>query len=143
MVLNSEHEPVLTTTGHENNTAHVTVNLNNPFSAGLTITKISSSVASHGLSLGTINQSLTFVADSKKTTSSPQLDFDMNLDPASIFTLTRALAVDAGLDTAQLDGIVQLGGIQYLTATSADNPPQRRANIFTCVALSCTPLNGR
>ena len=45
----------------------------------------------------------------------------MNLDPASIFSVTRALAVLAGLDTEQLDGIVQLGGYQYLQTTDDDS----------------------
>lgn len=58
------------------------------------------------------------------TTESPVLDLDMNFDPAALFTVTRALAVEAGLDPAPLDGIVQLGGIQYLDI--ADQPPVKR-----------------
>lgn len=42
----------------------------------------------------------------------------MNLDPQTVFTVTRSLAVKAGLDTEQLDGIVQLGGYHYLDTTS-------------------------
>lgn len=48
----------------------------------------------------------------------------MNFDPAALFTVTRALAVEAGLDPAPLDGIVQLGGIQYLSI--GDQPPVKR-----------------
>lgn len=48
----------------------------------------------------------------------------MNFDPAALFTVTRALAVEAGLDPAPLDGIVQLGGIQYLMTTG--QPPVKR-----------------
>ena len=44
-----------------------------------------------------------FAAGGKKTSTSPALNLDMNLDPASIFSVTRALAVLAGLDTEQLD----------------------------------------
>lgn len=56
----------------------------------------------------------------------------MNLDPSSIFTVTRALAVEAGLNTEQLDGIVQLGGYQYLMTTGPNvSTHQRRDNIFT------------
>ena len=62
-----------------------------------------------------------FAAGGKKTSTSPALNLDMNLDPASIFSVTRALAVLAGLDTEQLDGIVQLGGYQYLQTTDDDS----------------------
>jgi len=55
----------------------------------------------------------------------------MNFDPSALFTVTRALAVEAGLDVAPLDGIVQLGGIQYLSITGNTPSVQRRANIFT------------
>ena len=51
----------------------------------------------------------------------------MNLDPATLFSLTRALAVDAGLGTDQLDGIVTLGGYTYVTTTDQDDPPSRRS----------------
>ena len=112
---------VLSSTGHENNTAHVTVDLVNPFSADLHITQITSSVKSHGINLGSINQGVEFAAGGKKTSTSPALNLDMNLDPASIFSVTRALAVLAGLDTEQLDGIVQLGGYQYLQTTDDDS----------------------
>ena len=39
---------------------------------------------------------------------------DLNLYPPDIFSLLRALAVDAGLGTEQLDGIVALGGYAYV-----------------------------
>lgn len=40
--------------------------------------------------------------------------------PPDIFSLLRALAVDAGLSTEQLDGIVALGGYEYVP--TAPNP---------------------
>ena len=46
----------------------------------------------------------------------------MNLDPQTLFTVTRSLAVKAGLPTEQLDGIVALGGYTYLKTTNADSP---------------------
>ncbi|TDL25981.1 hypothetical protein BD410DRAFT_895443 [Rickenella mellea] len=124
---------VLPTTGHANDMAHVSVNLANPFTAGLVITKISSSVASHGIKLGTIETTTNFAAAGKKTSASPALDFDMNMDPSALFSVTRALAADAGLETDQLDAIVAIGGIKYLATTSQDSAPavQRRANMFT------------
>ncbi len=60
----------------------------------------------------------------------------MNFDPAALFTVTRALAVEAGLDVAPLDQIVALAGIQYLPITGStkrDVPVVKRDNIFTYV----------
>ena len=124
---------MLQTTGRENNISHVTVNLDNPFSAGLKITNIESTVSAFGIPLGTIDSSTNFESQPKSKTTSPDLDLNMNFDPNALFTVTRALAVEAGLDTTQLDGIVELGGYSYLKTTG--NPPEssnsRRANIYT------------
>ncbi|PSR74678.1 hypothetical protein PHLCEN_2v9644 [Hermanssonia centrifuga] len=89
---------------------HVTVDLANPFTAGLKITGIKSSIKSMSLGLGTINTSTKFSSNGKSTTMSPDLDMNMNFDPVTLFTLTRALAVKAGESMAQLDSIVVLGG---------------------------------
>ncbi|KAG6813669.1 hypothetical protein H0H92_008517 [Tricholoma furcatifolium] len=121
---------MLSTTGVTNNISHVTVSLVNPFSAALDITKISSTVTSFGIPLGTINADVNFTSAPNSTTESPTLNLDMNFDPAALFTVTRALAVEAGLDVAPLDAIVQLGGIQYLTITGDAPTSSRRANIF-------------
>ena len=118
----SKQSPVLSTTGRTDNISHVTVALANPFTAGLQISQITSSVTSHGINLGSISQNTSFPAQGKATSNSPNLDLNMNLDPPSIFSVTRALAVDAGLDTAQLDAIVALGGYQFLPTTDADGP---------------------
>lgn len=123
----------------------MTVNLVNPFTAGLDITKITSSVTSHGIALGTIATSTNFTSVGKSTTTSPTLDLNLNFDPAALFTLTRVLAVEAGESITQLDGIVQLGGYQYVASTNADAPPSKREaeprdlskrNIYTCVYIS-------
>jgi len=124
---------VLPTTGRENNISHVTVSLNNPFSAALDITQISSSVSAFGINLGMINSSTQFSAAGNTKTTSPALDLNMNFDPAALFTVTRALAVEAGLDVSPLDGIVQLGGIQYLSTTGSPPALSRRDNIYTYV----------
>lgn len=61
----------------------------------------------------------------------------MNFDPNALFTLTRVLAVEAGESTAQLDGIVALGGYHYVSSTSADSKREwllPRDNIYTCVS---------
>ncbi|KAF8485430.1 hypothetical protein JB92DRAFT_3101521 [Gautieria morchelliformis] len=80
-LLKSAALTILNTTGKQNNMAHVNINLKNPFSAGLTITSINSTVTSHGLSVGTIQTSTNFPASGKLTTTSPMLDLNMNLDP--------------------------------------------------------------
>ncbi|KAG1812612.1 uncharacterized protein BJ212DRAFT_460083 [Suillus subaureus] len=126
---------ILPTTFVTNNISQVTVALVNPFTAGFDITSISSNVTSHGLYLGSINTATNFNSAGKSTTKSPVLNMTMNYDPPTLFTLTRVLAMQAGLDPTQLDGIVALGDYQYVTATTADSEPvpqqQRRANIYT------------
>lgn len=103
---------ILDTTGVTNNISHVSVVLANPFTADLGVTSIKSTVTSHGLTLGTITSNDAFTSAGKATTTSPELDLDMNLEPAVIFSLLRALAVDQGMETDQIDGIMQIGGIQ-------------------------------
>jgi len=49
---------------------------------------------------------------------------NLNLYPPDIFSLLRALAVSAGLPTEQIDGIVALGGYQYVP-TAADATAQQ------------------
>lgn len=108
------------------------MDLVNPFTAGFEITQITSSVTSHGLALGTIQTTTNFSAAGNSTTTSPLLDLNMNFDPPMLFTLTRVLAVQAGLDPAPLDGIVALGGYSYVPSTNADSTPvSRRSNIYT------------
>jgi hypothetical protein len=89
---------------------------------------IHSTVTSHGLNLGTINTKTNLPAAGHSTTESPTLDLNMNLDPPTVFTLLRRLAVDSGESTAQLDEIVQPGGIQYVASTDADGPQTKRSN---------------
>jgi hypothetical protein len=112
------------------------VNLVNPFTASFDITKISSSVTSHGLVLGSIETTTNFPSAGKSTTTSPPLDLNMNFDPPTLFTLTRVLAVQAGLDPTPLDGVVALGGYSYVTATTTDSTlANRRSNIYTYECL--------
>ncbi|KAK0485666.1 hypothetical protein IW261DRAFT_1451420 [Armillaria novae-zelandiae] len=123
---------ILSTTGRENNISHVSVNIQNPFTAALGITNIQSTVSSTGLTLGTIESSNAFTIDGKSTATSPELDLNMNMSPSVLFTLTRRLAVDAGLDTVQLDGIVGIGGISYVGETNASSLKRdTQSNIYT------------
>ena len=130
---------VLPTTGHKNNLTHVSVALVNPFTARLLITDIRSTVSTHGILLGTIGTSKNFTLTGKSTVISPNLDLELNMDPAALFTVTRLCAVRAGLSTEQLDGIVQLGGYRYLQATGGNNlgaTKRKRDNIYTYVLYS-------
>lgn len=126
---------VLPTTGKENNISHVTVSLSNPFSAPLQITKISSTVTSFGILLGSIEQDISFQSSPKSSTESPVLNFDLNFDPSALFTVTRALAVEVGEDVAPLDSIVQLGGFHYLPITQPESNQvrKRQGDLFSWV----------
>lgn len=127
---------MLPTTGTQDNISHVSVNLVNPFSAGLSITTISSTIKSYGLNLGSIETTTDFNSKPKTTTTSPDLDLNLNFDPETLFTVTRNLAVDAGLSTAQLDGIVALGGYNYLMdykGSSKKRDTIKRDNLYTSV----------
>ncbi|KAI0305626.1 hypothetical protein B0F90DRAFT_1815219 [Multifurca ochricompacta] len=124
---------VLPTTGRENNITHVSVALANPFTAPLLITGVRSNVSTYGIPLGTIGTATNFTSAGKSTVSSPSLDLDLNMDPPALFTVTRLCAIAAGLRTEQLDGIVQLGGYQYLPATNGggSSTNQKRGNIYS------------
>ncbi|KAG5222581.1 hypothetical protein IMY05_C2488000400 [Salix suchowensis] len=65
---------VLPTTGRANNISHVRVNLDNPFSTALKITKITSAVTVQGINLGNIETDTDFSSDPKSKTTSPDLD---------------------------------------------------------------------
>lgn len=56
---------------------------------------------------------------------------NLNLFPPDIFTLLRILAVEAGLPTEQLDGIVALGGIEYVNTTATPAPMVKRNEVET------------
>ena len=131
-LLNSAALTVLPTTGHANDTAHVSVSLANPFTAALDITEVRSNVTFKGITLGTIDTPTSFSSKGNATTDSPALDLNLNMDPQSLFTVTRLLAEEAGLSTEQLDAIVQLGGYHYLDGVGARSVAEKRDNIFTC-----------
>ena len=116
-LLNSASLVVLPTTGRTNNIADAVVSLQNPFSAPLSITRFASNVTARGLFIGSITTDIPFIAAGNTATNSPALPFVLNLYPPTIFSLLRELVLEAGLDPAPLDGIVQLGGYQYQATT--------------------------
>ncbi|RPD70056.1 hypothetical protein L226DRAFT_261105 [Lentinus tigrinus ALCF2SS1-7] len=135
-LLNSASLEVLPTTGHANDTAHAVVSLANPFTSDLVITKVESNVTFHGITLGTIDMpSVTFASKGNASTDSPNLDLELNMDPEALFSVTRVLAEEAGLDTDQLDVIVALGGYKYLNGVGGLKGKRedvaKRDNLFT------------
>ncbi|KAJ4468227.1 hypothetical protein J3R30DRAFT_3715154 [Lentinula aciculospora] len=129
-LLNTASLKVLSTTGVVNNISDVTVNLANPFTAALDVTGIQSTVSVFGIDLGTIETSTNFSSTGKSITTSPTLPFNMNFDPSALFTVTRALAVEAGEDVAPLDGIVSLGGYEYLMITGPAVSSKSDASLY-------------
>ena len=114
----------------------------NPFTAGLTITGVRSNVSTHGIPLGTIETSTNFASAGRSTTKSPNLDLEMNMDPAALFAVTHLCAVATGLSTEQLDGIVGIGGYKYLQTMGGDGSStssKKRGNIYSYVMLTLCP----
>ncbi|KAL0075855.1 hypothetical protein J3Q64DRAFT_1811555 [Phycomyces blakesleeanus] len=108
-----------------NGVVNVKVALANPFTTGLSITKIVSSVSYQGMPVGNIDQDISnnpFIVTGKSTGISPELDMTMNLEPAVIALLMRQLAVVGNLDTRPLDALLTLGGfhIEGQEQVSAD-----------------------
>jgi len=93
--------------------------------------------------LGTIDTDTDFESVPNSITQSPELNCNINLDPAALFTVTRVLAVEAGLNPAPIDAIVRLAGYQYQSVSADQPPPGRRqdASLFTLVDSSNLYLN--
>jgi hypothetical protein len=92
---------------------HVSVEIANPFTAAMTINKVKSAATYKGMPVGNIDQDISnnpFVINGHATAASPQLNMQMNLQPAAVALLMRDLAVDAKLDTKALDGLLGMGG---------------------------------
>ncbi|KEI38214.1 uncharacterized protein L969DRAFT_517877 [Mixia osmundae IAM 14324] len=126
-LLNYAALTVLPTTNFADNIADATVSLQNPFTSVLDITNIQSNITSRGLYLGSIVTDTNFIAGGKTATISPALPFGLNLYPPDIFSLLRELAVEAGLDPAYIDGIVQLGGYEYVPTSGPGTRKVKRA----------------
>ncbi|EPB90640.1 hypothetical protein HMPREF1544_02550 [Mucor circinelloides 1006PhL] len=91
----------------------VKVTIANPFSAGLSISKVIAAATFVGMPVGNIDQDISsnpFVIGGKATATSQDLSMSMNLEPAAVALLLRTLAVQAGMDTRALDGLLALGG---------------------------------
>ncbi|ORX55671.1 hypothetical protein DM01DRAFT_1335066 [Hesseltinella vesiculosa] len=114
---------------------NVAVNLNNPFTAGLAISKIVSSATYKGMPVGNINVDLSgnpFVANGHSVTPSQALPMTMNLEPAALALLMRDLAVDAHLDTQPLDALLGMGGFHV----SGQQDVQPSAQLFNTFNIS-------
>ncbi|KAG0746078.1 hypothetical protein G6F33_006884 [Rhizopus arrhizus] len=92
----------------------VKVSIANPFSAGMSISKVVAAVTYQGMPLGNIDQDISsnpIVISGKSTVQSNPLNMQMNLEPSAIALLLRTLAVQASLDTKPLDALYTLGGL--------------------------------
>ncbi|CAO3620373.1 unnamed protein product [Cunninghamella echinulata] len=106
---------------------NVAVTIANPFTAGLAITKVKSAATYKGMPVGNIDQDISnnpYVIGGHATTASPQLNMQMNLEPAAIALLVRDLAVDAKLDTRALDGLLGMGGFHVQGQESVEPTPE-------------------
>ncbi|SHO78091.1 Uncharacterized protein MSYG_2433 [Malassezia sympodialis ATCC 42132] len=120
---------ILSSTGITNDVAQTVVTLDNPFTAGLKITHIQANVTAHGLNVAQVDTGINFVGNGKSVSQSPLIDLHLNLYPPDIFALVRAYAIDAGLDTKQLDGIVKIGGYTYSPTSSANTRPLQKRSL--------------
>ncbi|GAA5805058.1 hypothetical protein HPULCUR_010571 [Helicostylum pulchrum] len=93
----------------------VKVSIANPFSTGLTISKVVSAVTYSGMPIGNIDQDISsnpIIIPGLSTAESPLLTMAMNTEPAAVATLLRSLAVTAQLDTRPIDALFAMGGFQ-------------------------------
>ncbi|KAI9478611.1 MAG: hypothetical protein EXX96DRAFT_637857 [Benjaminiella poitrasii] len=93
----------------------VRVSIANPFSAGLSISKVIAAATFNGMPVGNIDQDMgnnPFIIPGKSTAESQDLNMSMNIEPASVALLLRTLAVQANMNTRALDGLLNLGGFQ-------------------------------
>lgn len=92
----------------------VQVSIANPFTAGLSITSVKSSVSYKGMPVGNIDQDISsspIVIGGHSTVQSNPLDMKMNIEPASVALLLRTLAKESNLDTRALDALLGMGGL--------------------------------
>ncbi|GAN00901.1 conserved hypothetical protein [Mucor ambiguus] len=116
----------------------VKVSIANPFSAGMSITKVTSAVTYNGMPVGNIDQDISsnpIVIPGKATVQSGELDMKMNTEPAAVALLLRSLAVTSQLDTRPLDALLTLGGfnIEGQENVAADSSLFNGFNISTFV----------
>lgn len=115
---------VLDSTGVTDDIANSIVQLANPFTSSLSISRIATNASAKGIFLANINTGLQFTANGKGTTASPSIPLALNLFPPDIFSVVRAFAVQSGQNPAYIDGLVQLAGI---TLTPAIDTKSKRS----------------
>ncbi|KAG2207252.1 hypothetical protein INT46_008870 [Mucor plumbeus] len=116
----------------------VKVSIANPFTAGLSITKVTAAATFVGMPVGNIDQDISnspYVIPGKATAESQDLNMNMNIEPASVALLLRTLAVQANMDTKSLDALLGLGGFNIAgqEEVSADASMFTNFNISTYV----------
>jgi hypothetical protein len=105
---------------------HVKVSIANPFSAGMSIHKVVSSVSYNGMPVGNIDQDIgsnPIIIPGHATVQSSDLNMVMNTEPAAVALLLRSLAVTSQLDTRPLDALLTLGGFSIEGQEQVDADP--------------------
>lgn len=128
--------------------AGVRVSIANPFSAGMTITKVKSAVTYAGLPVGNIDQDISsnpIVISGKSTVQSSPLNMQMNLEPSAVALLLRTLAVQSNMDTRPLDALYTLGGLSVDGQENVNPDPGLFANFnvsqFTMDAMKALKVD--
>ncbi|OZJ03376.1 hypothetical protein BZG36_04495 [Bifiguratus adelaidae] len=109
----------------QTNVTNTLVTLSNPFTAGLKITTVKSTVTYKTLPVGSINADMSsnpIVVNGKTNGTSPPIPITLNLEPSAVALLLRELAVDAGLNTDPLDALLDLGGFSIGQKQIAADP---------------------
>jgi hypothetical protein len=125
-LVRSANLTVLASTGITDDIANSHVDLANPFSSSLAISRIAANASAHGIFLANINTPLEFTAAGKAVTTSPIVPLSVNLYPPDLFSILRAFAMQRGLNPAYIDGVVQLGGF---TLTPTRDEAQRKRDL--------------
>jgi uncharacterized protein GlcG (DUF336 family) len=109
----------------------VKVSIANPFTTGLSITKVIAAATFAGMPVGNIDQDISsnpFVIPGKATAESQLLNMNMNIEPASVALLLRTLAVQANMNTRSLDALLGLGGFSISGQESINPDPSLFTN---------------
>lgn len=112
---------VLNTTAITDDIALSHVDIYNPFSATITITRLNANASSHGIYIANIDTELVFPAIGKSVTTSPSIPLTLNTYPPDLFAVLRALVIQSNQNPAYLDGLVQLAGFTLSPSTDANS----------------------
>ncbi|KAI9022193.1 hypothetical protein CLU79DRAFT_702427 [Phycomyces nitens] len=117
------------------NIVNVQVGIANPFTTGLSISKVVSSVSFQGMPIGNIDQDISsnpIVVSGRTTAQSSPLSMKMNMEPSVIALLLRQLAEKSNMDIKPLDALLGMGGF-HIEGQESVTPT---ADIFSTFNIS-------